>query len=154
MTLWGQKGRKVLDKEIQSRLKTYQLTALFSILFALVGFSYNVWRMEASEYNSTTRIACFELFIQLSELEQLVFAAHYDKDAIKGNPRLGWVKVGLINDLGSVTDKKVGEKAKLLHDTWSKHWQTMPEDRRSVDLITTDIDSIRNSLRELLKALN
>lgn len=32
--------------------RLYQLTVIFSVLFALLGFTYNVWRMEVTEQNS------------------------------------------------------------------------------------------------------
>ena len=68
------------DASLLRRMKVYQATALFSVLFALLGFSYNVWRMEVTEQNSNVRDAAFELLLQLAELEQVVYAAHYDND--------------------------------------------------------------------------
>ena len=82
-------------EELQRRMNWYQATALFSIFFAVLGFTYNVWRMEMTEHNSNVREASCETLLQLAELEQLVFAAHYDQDPVAGNPRNGWVKGGL-----------------------------------------------------------
>ena len=62
----------------------YQATAIFSVLFALAGFSYNVWRMEVSEANAAKREAAFEIMLQLAELEHEVYAAHYDQDTVVG----------------------------------------------------------------------
>ena len=103
------------------RLKLYQATAIFSMLFALMGFSYNVWRMEETERNSNSREACFELLLQLAELEQLVYAAHYDNDEVNGSPRTGWVKVGLIVDLSLAAGGDIHFAARALHATWSEH---------------------------------
>jgi len=75
-----------MNTQIIKRLPLYQVTVIFSVLFALIGFSYNVWRMEVSEENSNIRTACFEMLINLSSLEQLIYAAHYDADKDEGNP--------------------------------------------------------------------
>ncbi|MCL1123885.1 hypothetical protein [Shewanella surugensis] len=64
----------------QPKATIFQLTAIFSALFALVGFSYNVWRMEISEHNTTVRSASFELLLQLAELESIIYANFYDKN--------------------------------------------------------------------------
>ena len=48
-----------MDSKTKNKLQLYQLTVIFSVLFALVGFSYNVWRMEVSEQNNNIRTACF-----------------------------------------------------------------------------------------------
>ena len=106
-------------------LHLYQLTVIFSILFSLLGFSYNVGRMEVTEENSNIRTACFKMLLVLSSLEQLVYAAHYDEDVKEGNPRKGWVKVGLVADLSVLTNDSVGEQAASLKDVWSEHWHTM-----------------------------
>ncbi len=50
------------------------MAVIYSLLFALLGFSYNVWRMEVTEENANARTACFELLLVRSELEQLVAA--------------------------------------------------------------------------------
>lgn len=95
-------------------INVFQLTAVFSMLFALVGFSYNVWRMEITEYNNNVRSASFELLLQLSELESIIYAAHYDQDVIQGSPRKGWIKVNLIADLSVVTEPDIQTAAEAL----------------------------------------
>ena len=105
---------------VERRMKWYQATAIFSVLFALLGFTYNVWRLEVTERNSSRREASFESLLQLAELEQLVFAAHYDQDAVAGNPRVGWVKVGLLVDLSESIDEPAERAALDLKETWSR----------------------------------
>lgn len=73
----------------QAKLKLYYLTAIFSLIFSLLGFSYNAWRMEVSEDNSNIREAAFEVLKELGELEQIVYALHYDHDQTSGSPRKG-----------------------------------------------------------------
>jgi len=138
----------------QKKLQTYQLTVIFSVLFALVGFTYNVWRMEISEENNNIRTACFEILLELSSLEQLVFAAHYDGDRQEGNPRKGWVKVGLIADLSALTAESVEQRAGHLKQTWSQHWETLPSDEASVDQIVSAIDGIRTEIKQVLRSLD
>ena len=83
-----------MDNQRFRRVNLYKVTIVLSVLFTLVGFSYNVWRMEVSEKNNNIRTASFEILINLSSLEQLVYAAYYDDDLKEGNPRKGWVTVG------------------------------------------------------------
>ena len=120
---------------------------VFSILFALLGFSYNVWRMEISEQNTAVRTACFTILKELAALEQLVYSAHYDQNLEEGNPRTGWVKVGLIQDLSGLTRPSVIKTAEALKLVWTDHWQQMPLERASADAVVTAIDDIRHSVK-------
>lgn len=135
------------------KLRLYQTTVIFSVLFALIGFSYNVWRMEASEENNNIRTACFEILINLSSLEQLIYSAHYDKDLKEGNPRKGWVTVGLIVDLSALTDNTVQKESVNLKQAWSSHWSTMATSTDSVDKIVASIDTVRAEIKALLISL-
>ncbi|NRD73300.1 hypothetical protein HQQ94_08595 [Shewanella sp. VB17] len=134
-------------------ISIFQITAVFSMLFALVGFSYNVWRMEITEYNNNMRSASFELLLQLSELEGIIYAAHYDQDVIEGNPRKGWVKVNLIADLSIITEPEVSLSAKKLKFEWQKNWQTLSKSEASAINLVTAIDSARDEVRRLLSKL-
>lgn len=137
----------------ENKFKLYQATVLFSVLFSLVGFSYNVWRMEASEENEMVRTACFEMLINLSSLEQLIFVAHYDNDLENGNPRQGWVTVGLLNDMSTLTNVAIEQKSELLKQSWATHWVDLGEDQASVDHMVTSIDNVRAEIKILLKSL-
>ncbi len=136
------------------RMKWYQATALFSVLFALVGFSYNVWRLEVTEHNSSVREAAFESLLQLAELEQLVFAAHYDQDPVGGNPRVGWVKVGLIVDLSASCGEGVEAAALALKQTWSEEWSSMAAERAATERIVAAIDATRSAVQDSLAMLD
>ena len=138
----------------EQTISIFQLTAVFSMLFALVGFSYNVWRMEITEYNSNARSASFELLLQLSELESIVYAAYYDKDVILGNPRQGWVKVNLIADLSMITEPELSVAAEELKLSWQSNWQHMTDDEASAQAVVTQIDETRARVRQLLKRLD
>lgn len=137
-----------------NKLYLYQATVIFSVLFSLIGFSYNVWRMEASEQNNNIRTASFEMLINLSDLEQLIYSAHYDQDLEAGNPRKGWVTVGLIVDLSALTNAKVGQESEKLRSVWSDNWAAMAEDKSSVDSMVVAIDAVRLEIKNLLNSLD
>ncbi|WP_065188626.1 hypothetical protein [Shewanella woodyi] len=135
-------------------ITVFQITALFSMIFALIGFSYNVWRMEITEYNSNMRSASFELLLQLSELEGIVYAAHYDQDKFEGNPRKGWIKVNLIADLSMIAEPEVNLSANALKQSWQENWQELSQSEESAQNVIEAIDSTRNSVRDLISQLN
>ena len=134
-------------------ISIFQITAVFSMVFALVGFSYNVWRMEITEYNNNMRSASFELLLQLSELEEIIYAAHYDQNVIEGNPRKGWIKVNLIADLSMITEPEVSQSANALQLEWQKNWQTLNKSEASAINLVTAIDVTRDEVRRLLSKL-
>lgn len=142
-----------MNMQTDKQIRNYQVAVIASLLFALLGFSYNVWRMEVTEENANTRTACFEMLLVLSELEQLVYSAHYDKNIIEGSPRKGWVKVGLSVDLSVLTTKKVKDSALKLKETWSTHWETINNDEQSVNAIVFSIENSRSEIKLLLQDL-
>lgn len=139
--------------ELGRKLKVYYFTAVFSVAFSLVGFSYNAWRLEVTEDNSNIRMASFEVLNTLSELEQLVYAAHYDRNEVEGNPRKGWIKVGLINDLGSLIGPGVAETADKLKTTWAANWELLGRDNDSATIIVRDIDNVRVQIKMVITGL-
>ena len=139
--------------ELEQKLKSYYLTAIFSVIFAVVGFSYNAWRLEVSEDNSNIRTASFEVLKELAELEQIIFTRHYDKDIQKGNPRIGWVKIGLILDLSMLISPEVNAKAENLKATWSNGWALIAADRSIVDQLSNSIDEVRAEIKIVLSQL-
>jgi len=141
-------------KEINKRIKVYQITAIISIILTLTGFSYNVYRLEQSEINSNIRTSSFEMLKELANLEQIVYASHYEKDDKAGNPRTGWVKVGIVQDLSIICFQKNNMHTKKLFNTWKNNWSTMKEDRESVDKIILSIDNVRKEIRTVLQNLN
>lgn len=139
---------------ILKRLKVYQITSIISIFLTLIGFSYNVYRLEQSEINSNIRTSSFEMLKELANLEQIVYAAHYEKDSIKGNPRTGWVKVGIIVDLSIICFQKNSMETNQLYKTWQDNWSSMKDNRESVDKIINSIDNVRKEIRIVLQNLN
>lgn len=142
-----------MNSQLPKKFHLYQLSVVFSVLFALAGFSYNIWRMEITEENDTTRTASFEILINLSSLEHLIYTAYYDGDLKEGNPRKGWIQVGLINDLSTLTDESVSSKSAALKEVWATHWEAMATNEESVKKIVSAIDSVRDEIKLLLSSL-
>ena len=139
--------------ELKNKLKLFYITSIFSMLFAVLGFSYNAWRMELTEDNSIIRTASFEVLTQLSEMEQVIYAAHYDKNMQDGSPRKVWVKVGLINDLSGLISPQVESDARVLKQLWANNWQRVVDDEEVSQKLVKQIDSVRISIKLTLKNL-
>jgi hypothetical protein len=78
---------------------------------------------------------------------------NYDKDMHKGNPRDGWVKVGLINDLALFISPSAQEASKVLKVTWSKNWKKITADRNATDSVVEKIEKVRKATRIRLREL-
>jgi hypothetical protein len=128
--------------------------SIFSVLFALVGFSYNAWRMEVSEENNNVRTAAFEVLSHLGELEHIILSAHYDNDLIEGNPRKGWVKVGLVVDLSALISSDVADKAVIVKTVWANSWHLMRTEEAVVTELVTKIDDTRMAIKMILKEMS
>ncbi|VAW69549.1 hypothetical protein MNBD_GAMMA09-2511 [hydrothermal vent metagenome] len=135
------------------KLRIFYITSIFSIAFAMLGFSYNAWRMEVTEDNSNIRTAAFEVLLQLSELQQIIYSAHYDKNSDEGNPRKAWVKIGLIADLSTLISPKVEADAVVLNTLWSENWQLVTDDEKFVQQLISQIDKVRTDINVVLKNL-
>jgi hypothetical protein len=142
-----------MNREAEKQIRNYQVAVIASLLFALLGFSYNVWRMEVTEENANTRTACFELLLVLSELEQLVYSAHYDKNTIEGSPRKGWVNVGITVDFSVLTTSKVKNSSLKLKETWSSHWESIENNVQAVEAIVLSVENSRTEIKLLLQEL-
>ena len=134
--------------------QAYRLTAIISLLFAVVGFSYNAWRLEQSEVNNIVRDASFQILIELAEFEQVIYARHYDQDVVEGSPRKGWVKIGLINDLSALVGPQVTESASLLKTNWAEHWNQVPDENNVVESLIVSVDAVRESVKARLVSLD
>ncbi len=139
--------------QLKDKLKLFYITSILSMLFAVLGFSYNAWRMELTEDNSNIRTASFEVLTQLSEMEQVIYAAHYDKNILDGSPRKAWVKVGLIVDLSALISPQVENDANELKVLWGKSWQLVKDDEMVTQKLVEKIDEVRSSIKSALKNL-
>lgn len=135
------------------KLRYYYVTAIAGLLLSLLGFSYNAWRLEASETNNTVRTAAFELFKVLAELEQVAYAAHYDHDPVEGSPRRGWVRIGLAVDLAPLISARARQDAEALRATWQQEWPRLATDAQASARLVAAIDTLRAGLRQELQQL-
>ena len=138
---------------LKNKLTLFYITSIFSMLVAVLGFSYNAWRMEITEDNSNIRTASFEVLSQLSEMEQMIFSAHYDKNLEEGNPRKVWIKVGLIVDLSFLISPRIEVAADDLKLIWREHWQRIVKDESAAKKVIAQIDLIRSEIKVELKGL-
>ena len=134
--------------KVVSDLKAYYLVSIFSVIFAVVGFSYNTWRLEVSEENNNIRTAAFTVIEALAEFEQILYAAHYDKNVVEGSPRKGWVKMGVIVDLSMLISESTLLSAQELHLNWSGNWQYVPEDAIKLKALVADIEKVREHIKQ------
>jgi hypothetical protein len=141
-------------RNLKEKLKIYYIMSVFSVLFALLGFSYNAWRMEVSEENNNVRTAAFEVFEHLGELEHIILTAHYDGDEISGNPRRGWVEVGLVVDLSALIAPEVADKAVMLKTVLADSWHLMAAEETVVKALVSKIDDTRMAIKMVLKEMS
>ncbi len=128
--------------------------ALISLAIALSGLAYNTWRNEQTEANSNVRAAGIELLLKLGELDRVVFFSHYDKDEIRGNPRLGWAYVLTIRDLVALTSEPAVSSSADLLRVWDENWSGLGKNDASADLISAGIDQLRNDVLSVMAALD
>ena len=127
---------------------------VFSVLLSISGFSYNVWRLESTETNNTIRTASFEILLELSQLEQLIYSLHYDKDDMEGSPRKGWVKVGLINDLSPLAGENIAQKSEALRKIWAENWTSIEDSNDATNQVIGAIDGVRAEINKTITTLN
>ncbi len=135
------------QKELGRRLEVYYIMAILSIIGAVTGFIYNSWRLEVSEDNNNIRTASFELLTNLAELEQIIYASHYDKDVIAGSPRKGWVKVGLIADLSSLISNQVEKQSLKLKESWAGNWENLADEQEAANKLINKIETVRAEVK-------
>ena len=133
--------------EFEQRFRAYYITTIVSIIISISSFSYNTWRLEVSEKNNTIRTASFEIIKNLAELEQVVFMLHYDKNSVEGSPRIGWVKIGLITDLSSLTHKGIQTSSLHLKEVYSDNWENIKEDINATKHVVDAIEALRKSIQ-------
>lgn len=138
----------------QQSYRGYFVATIISIIFAVVGFSYNAWRLERSEANTTIRTASFEVLTQLAELEQTLYIAYYDEDLTQGSPRKSWVQVGLIKDLSVLISPDVATESEALAVFWSANWQQAATEQQTIDQLIVHIDRVRLEIKSTIQTLD
>ncbi len=141
-----------MAKTIREQFRN-NLVAIISLVVAVTSLSYNTWRNEQSEYNRNIRQGGFQMLIKLGELQEVLFFSHYDMDTERGNPRAGWARVLVIDDLGASLPHPVPEVADRLLATWEKDWQGLGSDDASAERISGAIDALRGEVLGALRSL-
>lgn len=126
------------------------LIAIFSLIFAVIGLTYNTWRNELTEDNRNVREAAFEILVMLGDLQRVVFFGHYDRDDVIGNPRNGWAYVLTISDLSQIMPDPVPTCSQTLEHVWSESWQTLGKSEDGAQKIGTAIDDCRRLTLDVL----
>jgi hypothetical protein len=131
------------------------LVALISLTIAISSLGYNTWRNEHSEDNRNKRFAAFEIIKKLNQFQQLVFHRRYDPElVVDGNARSGWVYVLTIKDMAKVLPHPMEENAEKLRMVWSDNWGDLEASNNATENILAELDNMRDSTIQLLKALN
>jgi hypothetical protein len=138
---------------IRTQLRT-NAVAIISLVVALASLGYSTWRNERTEHNRTIRQASFQLLTALGEMQQVVYHAHYDHDAVRGNPRTGWVYVQTIADFSAAMPARVARCAAELLVTWRDHWEGLGVRDADAERISDGIDRCRAAVVAELQALN
>jgi hypothetical protein len=128
--------------------------ALISLGVALSSLAYNTWRNERTEHNRNVRVAGFEVLLNVSELQRVVFFSHYDRDRDVGNPRNGWVHVLTIRDLAEIMPEPVPTQAAVLQKVWDENWDGLGSQHESVERIDASLDDMREATLATLRALD
>jgi hypothetical protein len=130
------------------------LLAIISLLVAISALGYNTWRNETTEENRNTRLASFEILVQLGKLQIITDHAHYGNNNEMGNPITGWGHVAMIDDLSFLMPAPIPGMATNLKETWQTNWQGLGNDEASALKITESITDMRKSVKARLKTIN
>ena len=122
------------------------LIAIISLIVAVSSLGYATWRNELTETNRNVRVAGFEMLVNLGGLQQIVYLGHYDANEKEGSPRLGWVQVMVLRDLGSIMPAPIPQDSQQLVKLWQSHWQGIGNSDESVNAIEEQVEKVRASV--------
>jgi hypothetical protein len=129
------------------------IVAIVSIVVALGGLAYSMWRNEKTEANRNTRIAAFEVLKTLGELQLIVDYAYYRKDRTQGDSTIGWRRVLCIKDLAQIVPSPGPEDAEHLLQTWRTSSETLNSDAQSAARISDEIYATRQDMVAIIQRL-
>lgn len=131
-----------------------QSLAIVSLVIALIALSYNTWRNEQSEFNQNIRRSGFEMLVHIAELQRLTYIAHFEKDAARASPRLGWVEVLVLKDLAMLLPDAEGLRTDALMVAWNDNWGDLGKSDLALAAIDQAIDDLRRDVVAVLEALD
>jgi hypothetical protein len=143
------------EKSSNSLLNQVQrnMLAIISLVVALSALGYNTYRNELTETNRNIRSAGFEMLQELAGLQLIADYAHYDKDAVQGNPIAGWGRLLYMRDMSQLVSLEVVAETENLTAVWGSEWSTLHEEEASNERITEAINTVRDQVRETITAL-
>ena len=59
----------------------------------------------------------------------------------------------LIEDLSAITDSSIENKARILKETWANHWHTLATRQETANRLVSDINSVRDEIKQVLSSL-
>ena len=77
----------------------------------MTSLGYSIWRNEQTELNRYTRQAGFDILLHVSELQRIIYLAHFDRDQNAGNPRKVWTEVLILKDMARLMPEPILAKA-------------------------------------------
>jgi len=129
------------------------IVAISSMAVALTGLAYNTYRNEKTEINHTVRAAAFETLKNLGEVQIIADYAHFKKDRLRGDTRLGWGRVTLIHDLAQVLPAPGPADADALRTAWRENVEQLEESNDAMIRITDEIQRMRLTTLDILNKL-
>ena len=129
------------------------IVAITSVVVALTGMAYNTYRNEKTEINHNVRAAAFETLKNLGEVQIVGDYAHFKKDPVRGDTRLGWGRVTLIHDLAQVLPSPGPAEADALQTAWRENVEQLPTDSDAMIRITDEIQRLRLTTLDILNNL-
>jgi len=129
------------------------IVAISSMAVALTGLAYNTYRNEKTEINHTVRAAAFETLKNLGEVQIIADYAHFKKDRLRGDTRLGWGRVTLIHDLAQVLPAPGPADADALRTAWRENVEQLEESNDAMIRITDEIQRMRLTTLDILGQL-
>src|SRR5262245_41296916 len=120
---------------------------------ALTGLAYNTYRNEKTEINHNVRAAAFETLKNLGEVQIIVDYAHFKKDRVRGDPRMGWGHITLIHDLAQVLPPPGPTDADTLQAAWRDNVEQLENNTDAMIKITDEIQRMRLTTLDILNSL-
>jgi len=94
-----------------------------------------------------------ETLKNLGETQILINYAHFQKDRMRGDTRLGWGRMTLIHDMAQVLPPPGPEEADALLTAWRENVDTLEDSSESMIKITDEIQRLRLTTIDILNHL-
>ncbi len=128
--------------------------AIISLIVALSSLGYNTYRNELTEANRTVRQAGFEMIAELSELQQVMLFARFQKGDARGDTTVGWAHVLALRDFSLAMPKNIQDRANHFYKIWQENNQDISAaDDSAYTVIDNEIDQIKAEILDVISAL-